>query len=117
MGVPFEALIPYGIVIGMFTVAATGISYTKHFTNEGKKPRWNNDLWDRQSKLGRSMNIRFLPKYGVGLSHRIWANIQSQIVMERDLRLTGSLRGQINNPQAPKGFEVSKPWKVENRIF
>lgn len=32
--------------------------------------------------------------------------------MERDLRLTGSLRGQINNPQAPKGFEVNKPWKV-----
>lgn len=33
-------------------------------------------------------------------------------VMERDLRITGSLRGQSSNHQAPKGFEVSHPWKV-----
>ena len=33
-------------------------------------------------------------------------------VMDRDLRITGSLRGQSGNTEAPKGFEVSNPWKV-----
>jgi len=38
-----------------------------------------------------------------------------QPVMERDLRLTGSLRGQSSNPVAPVGFELSNPWKVRTR--
>ena len=33
-------------------------------------------------------------------------------VMERDLRITGNIRGQSGNAVAPKGFEVSNPWKV-----
>lgn len=33
-------------------------------------------------------------------------------VMERDLRITGTERGQSSNHQAPKGFDVSNPWKV-----
>lgn len=32
--------------------------------------------------------------------------------MNRDLRLTGSLRGQRDDPVAPVGFEVNNPWKV-----
>ena len=32
--------------------------------------------------------------------------------MERDYRLTGTKRGQSTNVVAPKGFEVSNPWKV-----
>ena len=32
--------------------------------------------------------------------------------MERDARLTGFLRGQTDKPVAPKGFELSNPWKV-----
>lgn len=32
--------------------------------------------------------------------------------MARDRRLTGTLRGQINNPEAPLGFEFSNAWKV-----
>lgn len=32
--------------------------------------------------------------------------------MERDRRLTGTLRGQTDNPQAPLGFEFSNGWKV-----
>ncbi|KAL4798735.1 hypothetical protein BDW69DRAFT_165982 [Aspergillus filifer] len=86
MGVPFEALLPYGIVVTMFCVTGVGLSVVKTFANDGKKARWNRDLWDRQ-------------------------------MMERDLRLTGSLRGQSTNPEAPKGFELSNPWKVEKRIF
>ena len=32
--------------------------------------------------------------------------------MERDLRLTGSLRGQTDRPEAPTGFAVNNPWRV-----
>lgn len=35
-----------------------------------------------------------------------------ETVMERDLRITGKLRGQSGNAEAPKGFEVSNPWRV-----
>ncbi|KAJ5273427.1 hypothetical protein N7478_008552 [Penicillium angulare] len=86
MGVPFEALLPYGIIVGMFGVTGVGLYASKRFLNEGKKNRWNNDIWDRQ-------------------------------MMERDLRITGTWRGQSSNPVAPKGFEVSSPWKLEKRIY
>lgn len=36
----------------------------------------------------------------------------AESVMERDRRITGSYRGQSSNAVAPKGFEVSNPWKV-----
>ena len=32
--------------------------------------------------------------------------------MERDRRLTGFLRGQTDNVEAPEGFELNNPWKV-----
>lgn len=32
--------------------------------------------------------------------------------MERDRRLTGTLRGQTDKPEAPLGFELNNPWKV-----
>lgn len=34
------------------------------------------------------------------------------VVMERDRRLTGTLRGQTDKPEAPAGFELNNPWKV-----
>lgn len=37
--------------------------------------------------------------------------------MERDLRITGKLRGQSGNAEAPKGFEVSNPWRVGSRLY
>lgn len=42
----------------------------------------------------------------------MWLTGIVNIVMERDLRITGTERGQSNNHQAPKGFEVNNPWKV-----
>ncbi|KAE8350659.1 hypothetical protein BDV28DRAFT_138677 [Aspergillus coremiiformis] len=86
MGVPFEALIPYGIIIGMFGLTGAGLSAVNWYANDGKKARWNRDLWDR-------------------------------VMMERDLRLTGSWRGQSSNPEAPKGFELNHPWKLEKRMY
>ncbi|KAJ6008196.1 hypothetical protein N7540_012172 [Penicillium herquei] len=100
MGVPFEALLPYGIIISMFGVTGAGLWVSKRFMNEGKKNRWNSDLWDRQSE------------YRLQLRRQMrWS------VMERDLRITGSMRGQSSNHIAPKGFEVSNPWKLEKRIY
>ncbi|KAL2814715.1 hypothetical protein BDW59DRAFT_176362 [Aspergillus cavernicola] len=84
MGLPFEALLPYGIVVVMFGVTGAGLSVVKKFANEGKKARWNRDLWDRQ-------------------------------MMDRDYRLTGTLRGQSTAAEAPKHFEISNPWKVRFR--
>ena len=34
------------------------------------------------------------------------------LVMDRDRRLTGLLRGQTDNPLAPVGFELNNPWRV-----
>ncbi|RAK92844.1 hypothetical protein BO79DRAFT_207239 [Aspergillus costaricaensis CBS 115574] len=82
MGVPFEALLPFGIIIGSFTVGGAGLWAVRKWDNEGKMPRWNKDKWDR-----------------------------------RDLRITGTKRGQSSNHEAPKGFELSNPWKIEKRIF
>ncbi|KAJ9201006.1 hypothetical protein DTO166G4_3173 [Paecilomyces variotii] len=86
MGVPFEALIPYGIIITMFGITGAGLTASKYLSNEHKKARWNRDAWDR-------------------------------VMQERDFRITGSLRAQSGVAEAPKGFEVSNPWKLEKRIF
>lgn len=40
------------------------------------------------------------------------ANAKRDIVMDRDRRLTGWLRGQTDKVEAPVGFEVNNPWKV-----
>ncbi|KAF2220468.1 hypothetical protein BDZ85DRAFT_284206 [Elsinoe ampelina] len=82
MGVPFEALIPYGIMIGFFGLSGAALSKIRHMDNGGKRPRHSVDGWDRQ-------------------------------MMERDLRLTGYLRGQTDQVKAPKGFELSNRWKLE----
>ena len=68
MGVPFEALIPYAIVIGvrlcdgflkvlkvdhcqkMFGVSGAGLAGIKYIQNGGKGPRYSLDKWDNQSK-------------------------------------------------------------------
>ncbi|EQB57033.1 hypothetical protein CGLO_02894 [Colletotrichum gloeosporioides Cg-14] len=36
--------------------------------------------------------------------------------MDRDRRLTGDLRGQIDNAEAPPGFELNNPWRLEKRF-
>ncbi|KAF8473334.1 hypothetical protein BDZ91DRAFT_770544 [Kalaharituber pfeilii] len=86
MPVPFEALIPYAIMIGMFGVSGAGLSLLRNYTNDWKRPRRSLDQWDR-------------------------------VMMDRDARLTGSLRGQSANPRAPPGFELSSTWKIEERII
>ncbi|CAK7197554.1 hypothetical protein SEUCBS139899_000202 [Sporothrix eucalyptigena] len=85
MPVPFETLIPYGIIIVMFGVSGAGMSKIRHMQNGGKRARRSVDQWDR-------------------------------VMMDRDRRLTGLLRGQSDNPVAPPGFDVNNPWRVEKRF-
>ncbi|VDB90378.1 Bgt-3566 [Blumeria graminis f. sp. tritici] len=81
MGVPFEALLPYGIIICMFGITGAGMSKIRHMQNGGKRARHSIDQWDR-------------------------------VMMDRDRRLTGWLRGQTDSPTAPKGYELNNPWRV-----
>ncbi|KAH6723952.1 hypothetical protein BKA61DRAFT_587415 [Leptodontidium sp. MPI-SDFR-AT-0119] len=48
MGVPFEALLPYGIMLAMFGVTGAGLSKIRHMQNGGKRGRHSVDQWDRQ---------------------------------------------------------------------
>jgi len=48
MPVPFETLIPYAIIIGMFGVSGAGLSAVRYYQNGGKRQRRNLDQWDRQ---------------------------------------------------------------------
>ncbi|PWN52043.1 hypothetical protein IE53DRAFT_373775 [Violaceomyces palustris] len=47
MPVPFEAIIPMGLVVVMFGVTGTGFSLAKRMTNEGKPARHSLDDWER----------------------------------------------------------------------
>jgi len=86
MPVPFEALLPYAIMLSMFAITGAGLNKVKHMQNGGKRPRHSVDQWDRQ-------------------------------MMDRDRRLTGYLRGQTDNVEAPLGFELNNPWRLEKRII
>ncbi|KAF2754885.1 hypothetical protein EJ05DRAFT_503828 [Pseudovirgaria hyperparasitica] len=96
MPVPFEALIPYGIIVGMFGITGAGLNWLRYTQNGGKRPRRTLDQWDRQSTT--------------------FSNLKYQL-MERDKRLTGFMRGQTDKPHAPDGFELNNPWKLERRIY
>jgi hypothetical protein len=62
MGIPFEALLPYGIIMAvrflvlgkglssqyqMFGVTGVGLSVVKYYSNGRKNPRRGIDAWDR----------------------------------------------------------------------
>lgn len=47
MPVPFEALLPYGIVVVMFGVSGASLSWIRNFADGGRRPRHGMDAWDR----------------------------------------------------------------------
>ncbi|KAI1919498.1 hypothetical protein LOZ58_005889 [Ophidiomyces ophidiicola] len=96
MGVPFEALLPYGIIAGLFGVTGIGMTLMGRLQNHGKRPRRGIDTWDRVPSIRTTRTL----------------SADTPTVMERDLRLTGSLRGQSDTPIAPPGFALNSPWKV-----
>ncbi|KAL9713016.1 hypothetical protein Ac2012v2_004257 [Leucoagaricus gongylophorus] len=46
MPVPWEALIPFGLLTAMFGAAGTLLNVSTRFQNQGKPPRYNIDRWD-----------------------------------------------------------------------
>ncbi|KAK1774475.1 hypothetical protein QBC45DRAFT_454686 [Copromyces sp. CBS 386.78] len=97
MPVPFEALIPYAIIVTMFGVTGAGLSAIKTMQNGGKKARWSLDTWDRYEPL-------------------ISANHTSHDTPSRTSTLTAtddwcSYR-QTDAADAPYGFEYNNPWRV-----
>ncbi|KAH6894307.1 hypothetical protein B0T10DRAFT_480135 [Thelonectria olida] len=105
MPVPFETFLPYVIMTGMFAISGTGLAVIKTWQNEGKRPRYSIDQWDRQSTIQSRLDAQTSKKL-----------LTDYIVMDRDRRLTGSLRGQTDKPEAPLGFELNNPWKLESRF-
>ncbi|KAH8094898.1 small secreted protein [Cristinia sonorae] len=82
MPVPWEALIPFGLLTTMFAAAGTLVNVSKRAQNQGKPVRYGIDPWD-------------------------------EMMMERDRRLTGHVRGQSTEPIAPEGFATSSAWYTE----
>ncbi|KAF7789356.1 hypothetical protein EIP86_000300 [Pleurotus ostreatoroseus] len=46
MPVPWEAMIPFGLVTAMFAAAGTLFNVSKRAQNQGKPPRYHIDAWD-----------------------------------------------------------------------
>ncbi|KFY50004.1 hypothetical protein V496_09661 [Pseudogymnoascus sp. VKM F-4515 (FW-2607)] len=49
MGVPFETLIPFAIMLTMFGITGAGLSKVRAMQNGGKRGRHSVDQWDNQS--------------------------------------------------------------------
>ncbi|KAF8478311.1 NADH dehydrogenase 1 alpha subcomplex [Gautieria morchelliformis] len=46
MPVPWEALIPFGLLTTMFAATGTLLNISKRAQNDGKPPRYGVDAWD-----------------------------------------------------------------------
>ncbi|KIJ57020.1 hypothetical protein M422DRAFT_218872 [Sphaerobolus stellatus SS14] len=46
MPVPWEALIPFGLLTSMFGITGTLMNVVKRAANDGKPPRYGLDAWD-----------------------------------------------------------------------
>ncbi|KAF2657930.1 hypothetical protein K491DRAFT_714059 [Lophiostoma macrostomum CBS 122681] len=101
MGVPFETLLPYGVMLGMFAFSAAAVGGLRNMQNGGKRARRGIDAWDQYDASAMTSSLVLTPG----------------VVMERDRRLTGFVRGQTDKPEAPKGFETNNPWRVETRYM
>ncbi|ORZ10455.1 hypothetical protein BCR42DRAFT_422407 [Absidia repens] len=48
MPVPFEALLPFGIITGFFMATASGLRAVKYYANDKHPHRFGLDNWDLQ---------------------------------------------------------------------
>lgn len=98
----------------MFGVSGAGLSSIKNYANDGKRTRRSLDQWDRQSKW--PWDAPFVPEHNKVSPLEAETSVLTTVfvVMKRDKRLTGSLRGQSDNPIAPLGFELNNPWDVRH---
>ncbi|KAK9451173.1 uncharacterized protein V1518DRAFT_412719 [Limtongia smithiae] len=45
--IPFEALLPYAVIVTMFGVAGGGMAFANTMRQDGKKQRVHRDTWDK----------------------------------------------------------------------
>ncbi|GAB7353763.1 hypothetical protein MBLNU459_g4154t2 [Dothideomycetes sp. NU459] len=114
MGVPFEALLPYAVMLGFFGITGAGLSKIRNMQNGGKRARHSEgaddddddgDEWETQE-----------PDTTVQTRASYILNRRSLSEKEKK-RLTGFLRGQTDRPTAPAGFELSNGWRVEKGVM
>ncbi|KAI9633265.1 uncharacterized protein MKK02DRAFT_39243 [Dioszegia hungarica] len=106
MPVPFEALLPFALLTVCFGATGTLFSIAKRATNDGKVGYFFEEYEENQWELARRRNSMNLPP-------RYHIDSWETMMMERDRRLTGSLRGQSTNPTAPKEFATNSVWETE----
>lgn len=111
----------------MFGVTGGGLSAVRYWQNGGKRMRRSCDQWDVVSLF--SWSLYGIRCFDVPETNCLSSKVRTCdgrtgagngntncifLVMERDRRLTGSLRGQSDAPIAPLGFELNNPWKVSS---
>ncbi|KAI9513239.1 small secreted protein [Russula earlei] len=101
MPVPWEALIPFGLVTAMFGAAGTLFNVSKRAQNQGKASFFFSTPYPFRLPRVTSQP----PRYHIDS----W----EEMLMDRDQRLTGHARKQTSNPVAPEGFGTSSVWYTE----
>ncbi|CRK23977.1 hypothetical protein BN1723_003116 [Verticillium longisporum] len=82
MPVPFETLIPYGIIVAMFGITGTGLAVVKGIQNGGKKPRYSLDQWDKNPLLERKAR-----NFGIGQDIQPRRNLSRMVKWPEYVRL------------------------------
>ncbi|KFY07069.1 hypothetical protein V492_07476 [Pseudogymnoascus sp. VKM F-4246] len=96
MGVPFETLIPFAIMLTMFGVTGAGLSKVRAMQNGGKRGRHSVDQWDSQST-----NLQ---------DSEPWISAAMDIESRK-----GTLTDLLY-AIAPAGFELNNPWRLEKKF-
>ncbi|KAF9974622.1 hypothetical protein BGZ73_001920 [Actinomortierella ambigua] len=135
MPVPFEALIPLGIITVMFGASGGLFNKLKTSVNEGQILIMNKISEHAELITERGgqvcMQMMVATYHVTAVYHHAALNISKQWVppispprygldrwdramMERDSRLTGTKRGQSHEAQAPESFSTSSAWTLES---
>ncbi|TGZ84865.1 hypothetical protein EX30DRAFT_392275 [Ascodesmis nigricans] len=107
MGVPFEALLPFGIVILMGGVTGAGLGGLRYIQHGWKRPRYGLDTWDNNSTIPSIVAAQWITQLTQA----------PLLVIERDRRLTGDQYGQTDEVKAPADFSINSAWRLEKRII
>ncbi|KAF9133251.1 hypothetical protein BGX30_012349 [Mortierella sp. GBA39] len=125
MPVPFEALIPLGLITGFFGVSGILFQKLKTSINEGQS---KNDVLPKlertricspfairgvrsykrlaeESSGTTTTDRQFPPRFGLDRWDRV--------MLDRDYRLTGTQRGQAHQATAPSAFSTNSAWNLE----
>ncbi|GAM87819.1 hypothetical protein ANO11243_058470 [Dothideomycetidae sp. 11243] len=134
MGVPFETLLPYAVILGVsidpepeenlpLTSPTTDVRRQRCCALETQthaKRRQERQTFDRPMGSAKYEHHFLVKPYlreetALIMRHNAFLceflELTDILVMERDHRLTGYLRGQTDRVRAPPGFAVSSRWK------